>query len=216
MSQRNSGYEKKDLEAYFTPAWVTHCLLDEIDFKGGVFDPCCGDGQIIKACLEAGHHADGSDIHYYGFKPGEADFLEMKELPRDCINIITNPPYGEQGKLAEAFIEKAISLVCKSGGMAAFLLRKDFDSARTRQRLFNTNSHFVAEITLLKRIQWTNLIHTASPSQNHSWFVWNSRCKGGPARKYYSHPDGIGNDSMGVEADSRQFDLEDHIEGCEA
>ena len=191
MSQRNSGYSRKENEAFFTPAWVTHCLLSKISFPGGIYDPCCGDGQIIKACTDLGLKADGADIHYYGFKPGGANFLKMEALPEGFNNIITNPPYGSQGKLAVAFIEKALELVKKKAGIAAFLLRKDFDSAKSRQDLFDVKNHFCAEITLLKRIQWTNLIHTASSSQNHSWFIWDTSRNVAFAKKYYSHPDRI-------------------------
>lgn len=191
MSQRNSGYARKEKEDFFTPTWVTHCLLNKFNFPGGIYDPCCGDGQIIKACEDFGIKANGADLYNYGFKPGGIDFLKMERLPKGFNSIITNPPYGSQGKLAVAFIEKALSLVKKKGGMVAFLLRKDFDSAKSRQHLFDPKNYFHAEITLQKRIQWTNLDHVASSSQNHSWFVWDTGLPRSFAFKFYSHPDGI-------------------------
>jgi tRNA1(Val) A37 N6-methylase TrmN6 len=110
MSQRNSGYARRENEAYFTPPWVVDCLLDFKPFAweaGRIFDPCCGDGQIVKACIDRGLEADGQDIHCYGFKePGE-NFLTMDSLPHGYSRIITNPPYGNGGKLAVEFIEHA-------------------------------------------------------------------------------------------------------------
>lgn len=191
MSQRNSGYDRKQNEAYFTPGWVVDCLIDAYprDFSS-TYDPCCGDGQIIKAITNREKKASGSDIHFYGFKPGGVDFLEMKELPEGYRDIVTNPPYGKGGKLAEEFILKSIELAKQRKGKVAMLLRSDFDSAKGRRNIFGDNLYFAGEIKLLKRIQWTNLVHTASPSQNHAWFIWDT--KHIPCRipyKGYSHPE---------------------------
>lgn len=191
MSQRKSGYDRQQNEAYFTPSWVVDCLLDAYPGKfKTVYDPCCGDGQIVRALEARSRTAGGSDITDYGFKASTSDFLETEELPEGYRDIITNPPYGKGGKLAEDFISHALKLVTPRRGMVAMLLRSDFDSARGRLGLFGGSHDFAGEIKLLKRIQWTNIEHTASPSQNHTWFIWDT--KHVPIRipyKHYAHPD---------------------------
>lgn len=200
MTQRNSGYGRIQGEAYFTPSWVVDCLLNIErekarigDFRSdGVYDPCCGDGRIVKALRGQDIYAGGQDINAHGFAPAGINFLSMASLPDGYSHIITNPPYGGGGKLAVEFIEHAIRLVEPKHGLVAFLLRSDFDSAKTRAHLFRDNAHFWGEVRLLKRIQWTNIVHTAGSSQNHCWFIWDTKIRYGDEHqpsKMYIHPE---------------------------
>lgn len=194
MSQRKSGYELIENSAYFTPHWVVDCLMQTMhvfggDFiEGGAYDPACGDGQIVTALLKRGVKANGQDLIDYGFRGAGVDFRQMTKLPEGFKNIITNPPYGERSKLAVEFVEHSIDLVKETGGIAALLLRADFDSAESRSHLFEYNTCFRCEVRLKKRIQWTNIEATSSPSQNHCWFVWDGN--GHPALPYklYARP----------------------------
>lgn len=189
MSQRHSEYIRQDNEAYFTPPWVTLLLLQKYRFNhaGGVYDPCCGDGQIVKACQSYGLKSDGQDLFDYGFRPKGVDFLSMSQLPDGFENIFMNPPYGYRSSLSVQFIEHSLKLISKTGGILAVLLKVNFDSAKTRDHLFDHNEMFAAEIRLKDRIRWTNLEQTASgPSENHSWFVWDARNQGRGAQKLYA------------------------------
>jgi len=44
MSQRDSGYERKPLDQYETPPWVTRLI-----FMGKVREPACGSGKMASA-----------------------------------------------------------------------------------------------------------------------------------------------------------------------
>jgi hypothetical protein len=57
-------------------------------------------------------------------------------------------------------------------GKVAMLLPMQYDAAKGKVDLFR-NPPFECMLTLLKRIQWANLELTASPSSNHSWYVWD-------------------------------------------
>jgi hypothetical protein len=96
------------------------------------------------------------------------DFLTQQHLFR---NIATNPPYG---RAAERIIRHAVELASQmaSPGRIAMLLPHAYDCAQGRVDLFK-NSPFKIKHTLTKRIQWENLVHTASPSSNHAWYVWD-------------------------------------------
>src|SRR5262249_50437298 len=60
----------------------------------------------------------------------------------------------------------------------AMLLRNDFDSVLTRQHLFRFNPYFSTKIVLLNRIKWFD--GPSSPSDNHSWFIWDHTHAGDP------------------------------------
>ena len=86
----------------------------------------------------------------------------MTKLPG--ADIATNPPYG---KLAEKIIRHALKLTEATGGKVAMLLPHAWDCAKGRVDLFE-NPPFKCKLTLLQRIRWANLEHTASPSSNHA------------------------------------------------
>jgi hypothetical protein len=46
MSQRESGYQRKLLDQYETPAWVTLALTPHLPaFIGKIWEPACGSGN---------------------------------------------------------------------------------------------------------------------------------------------------------------------------
>src|SRR5262245_6456443 len=101
MSQRNSGYERKDGDFYETPEWVTEALLPHlhpIDENGSIWEPAAGSGKMVRVLTQS-RIVWGSDISW-----GD-DFLTSLIRPANCITaIITNPPYGK----AEEFICRAL------------------------------------------------------------------------------------------------------------
>lgn len=100
---------------FVEPVAATHFLLDREDFPGGVWDPACGQGNIVQACLARGlRNSMGTDLRirvpdepdWFG---GAADFIEMNFRRTLRPNVVMNPPYG-RAKLAEAFIRKALAM----------------------------------------------------------------------------------------------------------
>jgi hypothetical protein len=63
------------------------------------------------------------------------------------------------------------------------LLRNDFDSATTRQHLFRNEPRFAFKLVLLNR-KWFE--GPSSPSDNHSWFVWQHDNVDLPTIRYIS------------------------------
>jgi hypothetical protein len=49
MSQRGSGYERKALDRYETPAWVTAALLPHLPGVSRAWEPAAGSGQMVEA-----------------------------------------------------------------------------------------------------------------------------------------------------------------------
>lgn len=172
MSQRDSGYERKERDLYETPEWVTLAVIphvfDLIPSKR-VYEPAAGSGKMVSALVKGGFSVRPDDI-----SEGR-DFLKCVGTSE---SIITNPPY----ELATEFIDRALALTAPLG-IVAMLLRTDFDHAKTRKRLFADCASFAKKVVLTKRIQWFE-DSKGSPSFNHAWFIWDHRHKGAPTLAY--------------------------------
>jgi hypothetical protein len=172
VSQRDSGYERKERDLYETPAWATLALSRHLPTTDCVvWEPAAGGGKMVAALSKIGFDVTASDI-----ETGR-DFL-TQPAPRPFRAIITNPPYA----LATEFIDRALGLV-PCNGFVAMLLRTDFDHAKTRARLFAESPVFAKKVVLTKRIQWFE-DSKGSPSFNHAWFIWNFKHEGAPTLAY--------------------------------
>ena len=163
MSQRDSGYERKERDCYETPTWVTEALVGYIDTKKFVWEPACGSGKMVNALRDKGFEVVGSDI-----ETGD-DFLKAAALHHSQVQaIVTNPPYVH----ATEFVEKALRLTQPVSGMVAMLLRTDFDHAKSRKHLFGGCKAFWCKLVLTRRIKWFE-DSKGQPSFNHAWFIWD-------------------------------------------
>ena len=171
MSQRDSGYERKERNLYETPAWVTEALLPHIPAGlRSIWEPACGSGKMSGVLEAVGYRVLATDID------GGKDFLAT--IDRSYEAVITNPPYV----LAQEFIEHAMRMV-GGDGLVAMLLRTDFDHAKTRQHLFGKCPWFFKKVVLTRRIKWFEE-STGSPSFNHAWYIWKMRHRGPPTLAY--------------------------------
>lgn len=184
MSQKSSGFERMSSDQYMTPEWPVLSLLSVEPIFGQVWEPACGEGMISNTVARSSPYVRvvGSDLYPQGSEP-PVDFLA--HLPSDHpidkgpLTIITNPPYGKQGRLALAFVNHAIELTKITNGKVIMLLPVDWDSAKGRAHLFGNFKGHVRKIILTERIRWTNLPQSKSgPSQNHAWFIWNHAGRG--------------------------------------
>lgn len=175
MSQRDSGYERKERDLYETPEWVTEALLPHLRPLGAIWEPAAASGKMERALEAYGAYVFGSDID------AGHDFLKS-DLPRgiQVDAIITNPPY----EFALEFIEHALRLMFGTRGLVAMLLRTDYDHAATRNHLFdNPSENFAKKLVLTKRIRWFE-DSKGQPSFNHAWFIWDWRHSGPPTLAY--------------------------------
>jgi hypothetical protein len=173
MSQRDSGYTRKDRDSYETPGWVTEAVIGYINENRSVWEPAAGAGKMVEVLRRHGMGVSATDI-----TTGD-DFLAAKVLRNGITAIVTNPPYV----LAQEFIEHALRLTKPVRCVVAMLLRTDFDHARTRQHLFGNCRQFWAKVVLTKRIKWFE-DSKGQPSFNHAWFVWDWKHDGPPMLAY--------------------------------
>jgi hypothetical protein len=178
VSQRESGYARKERDLYETPHWVTEALRPHVPELGGIWEPASGGGKMLSVLEGWGSYVLGSDIET------GADFLISSRPQGSQWNaIITNPPY----ELAMQFCEHALRLMEPERGIVAMLLRTDFDHAKSRTHLFRDCPAFARKLVLMKRIAWfveADGRPRASPSFNHAWYVWDWRHEGPPSIAY--------------------------------
>jgi hypothetical protein len=173
MSQRESGYERKPLDQYETPAWVTLALVPKLPvFSGKIWEPACGSGKMVAALRQAKFEVVGTDIIQ------GVDFLQHA-TEMGVSAVITNPPYA----LAREFIERALRI--SGNRIVAMLLRTDFDHASSRAHLFADCPMFAKKVVLTKRIRWFE-DSNGSPSFNHCWMIWDQQHRGPPTLAYAS------------------------------
>jgi hypothetical protein len=184
MGKHENGYKRVERDLYPTPAWVLETLAGLIDVRGKViWEPACGTGCLSKALIAAGAKVFNTDIIDYGYAAFDKifDFVSSDVgsegrdyLGRNFVGIITNPPFGPRGRLAELFIAYGIQRM--GDGFLALLLPADFDSARTRMSLFGGCKRFVGKLVLTQRVKWFE--HPTKPrmqpKENSAWYLWGN------------------------------------------
>jgi hypothetical protein len=178
MGKHEQGYARVERDLYPTPPWVVAALAEHVDLRGlTVWEPACGDGRMVAALQAAGCVCvHSSDIVERGNGQDEVlDFLSAREpgIAR-YDGMITNPPFGERGMLAVAFIEAGLRRIRQRGGLLALLLPCDFDSAKTRAQYFRDCPEFVGKIVLTQRVVWFQRDDgiREAPKENSAWFLW--------------------------------------------
>lgn len=195
----------------FYPTVDKRCVysfLEHFQPRGLCVDPCAPQGSGIVDTLQAcGYHAMGLPDAFKGFS---AEW------------IVSNPPYSRQlvtvllpglgmiGKAAPE--EKSLPLVDAiiSAGIravelgtvrhAAYLLRSNFDFAKSRGDMFSECEYYCGEIKMRFRPRWKEY-HKGDdgPIHNFSWHIWSRFPKYSPAfqgpKKWWSDgvaPAGVG------------------------
>lgn len=177
MTVTASRYARKPQDSYETEPWVTEALLKHLQVKNlRVWEPAAGNHLMADVIKRHGAKVTTSDIATYDRRHTfEVDFLsdELGVSPGHVDAMITNPPYGPQGRTAVKFIEKALDL-CP--GQVAMLLTAKFDSGRTRAHLFRDNPRFCLKIVLLDRISWT--LNGSTGTEDHAIYIWRGKRHG--------------------------------------
>jgi predicted RNA methylase len=135
---------------------------------------------MVATLAAAGFKVTASDI------ATGLDFLSDKARSHraHCDAIVTNPPYGFQGKEAVRFVARALELARPHRGVVAMLLKVDFDSGITRRCFFADCPAWGTKIVLMHRVLWFESKTGNTSSVNHAWHVWSWRHKGPPVILY--------------------------------
>lgn len=179
MGKHETSFARVQRDHYPTPSWViTEALAQHVDLAGmRTWECACGTGQMSEALKRAGASVYSSDVKDYGYVGLDAvlDFVagQHPNMARFSA-IVTNPPFGNRGKLAERFIAVGLQQIAEYGFMA-LLLPVDFDLAKTRMYFFAGCPHFAGKIILTRRIVWfaNSDLRRENPKENNAWFLWS-------------------------------------------
>jgi hypothetical protein len=167
MSRVDSAYERRPADAYQTPDWVLACVLQHIPWARKVWEPACGDGNLVRVLADSGLF---KEIYATDIKDGQ-DFYSFRDA-QGCDGIVSNPPYTNSA----VFIQHAIDLMQPTAGFVMMLLPIDYACAKSRKHLFADSNAFAKKIELTKRIVWFESDDKrAAPSENHCWMLWSWR-----------------------------------------
>jgi hypothetical protein len=169
-------WQRDEHDFYVEEPWCAERLFEVERFEGGIFDPACGSGTIVRAAHAAGLDADGVDlIDRTGGRYTVADFLKAGE-PAD--NVVTNPPF----KLARPFAEHALRF---ARGKVALVLPSKWIQGDARSRWLET--------TPLRRVWFLCPRPSMLPGRlvlagekagggtvDYAWFVWERGFEGKP------------------------------------
>jgi hypothetical protein len=115
MSSTHRGAERRPADFYETPAWCVHRLLEALPLPKGLwFEPCAGDGAIIKAVNEVRDdvtwHAhelrDECELTLHGIdyvayvEIGDLLARPVATLPKASV-CISNPPFSIAKEIVE-------------------------------------------------------------------------------------------------------------------
>lgn len=191
MGKHETSYARAERDLYPTPAWVIEALASHVDLAGmRVWECACGDGRMSRALVErAGASVYSSDIADHGCCDELLDFTSERQPKVAFDAIVTNPPFGPRGKLAEAFIASGLRRI-PDYGFLALLLPNDFDSAKTRTKFFGGCPHFSGKIVLTTRVVWFERTDgkKENPKENTAWFLWRPRNRQRPTIMYAGAP----------------------------
>lgn len=166
----NTAYKRNKSDFYPTPKEATIAILEflNIDKKNIIWEPACGEGDMINVFEKYGYNFLKSDI-----KDG-IDFLETNLDLFPCNWIITNPPWS----LAEKFIKHSFELKVPF----AMLLKQHFWNAKKRYSLFKEcTPKYVLPLTWRPDFCYKQR-GSGSPLLDVMWCVWDGDTKYGETK----------------------------------
>lgn len=159
-----------------TPAWATHALIDNEDFRGDIWECACGDGSMSEVLETTGNKVISSDLIDRGYGEGDHDFLDSW---RKAPNIVTNPPYNA----AEGFVRAGLD---RAGKKFALLLRLAFLEGANRQRTIFTDAPPSRVWVFSERITFypSGAVQKGTGTTAYAWFIWDKDAIGGTELKW--------------------------------
>ena len=94
MGKRSPGFKRRPQDKYYTPYQAVLPLLPHLTPRTHFFEPCAGDGRLIRHLARHGHVCvDAFDVAPEDADVGTADALTAEVDVRPGDTCITNPPW---------------------------------------------------------------------------------------------------------------------------
>lgn len=172
-------YKRAADEWYPEEPWLTELLFKYIPTPDLVCDPCCGEGNILKACTDMGIPNFGFDIIDRGAPnfAGHMSFEQMKDQHAMAPTIICNPPY-ERAKGTERFIRTMLTLKGLETLIVLGEARMMFSITRAKRLWVDLPPRAI--ITIAPRPSLPpgqalrdGTVKRGGGKQDYVWFVWS-------------------------------------------
>lgn len=160
-----------------TPAWATHALIDNEEFRGDIWESACGNGAMSEVLKQTGNEVISSDLYNRGYGETDHNFLDSW---RRAPNIVTNPPYNAAEKFVQSGLERA-------GKKFALLLRLAFLEGANRQRTIFTQAPPSRVWVFAERITFypAGAVQKGSGTTAYAWFIWDKDAPTGTELKWF-------------------------------
>ena len=165
---------------YATDPKAVDMLCNLEKFSQTILEPACGQGHIAKALESHGYKVLAYDLIDRGYGTTGIDFLALDKQNVNA-DVITNPPY----KLAQEFVEKAISVIAPGHKVAMFLKLTFLETARRRE-LFKKYPPKTVYVASQRIACWPNGKPTTQSMVCYAWFVWEKGFSGDTILKWFN------------------------------
>jgi len=165
---------------YATEPKAAKLLIGLEPLAQNIWECACGEGHLSKVFEDAGYDVKSTDLIDRGFGTGGIDFLS-DDIEHWDGDIITNPPY----RYAQAFVEKALSIV-SPGMKVIFFLKLTFLESQRRRSLFLKNPPKIVYVTSSRLQCGKNGVFVGSSAAAYAWFVWVKGFKGDPIIRWFN------------------------------
>jgi hypothetical protein len=190
VRKRDSSLWKREADDWYVePEWCSRRLFAAEKFEGGIWDPACGGGTIVRSALAAGmQESIGSDLVDRGWTDQlTGDFLDYEPDGFAPPNIASNPPF----KIAERFVAKALEIAERK---VAMLLPSKWIQGQKRSRwLKATPLYRVYFICPRPSMPPGHVIAAGEKPGNgttdFAWFVWLRGYEGDPTVQWLYRED---------------------------
>lgn len=159
MSATGRGTIREPRDFYATPESAFAPLLGILP-RVNFWEPCAGDGRIIRWLLKSGRHADGADLNpQAGWRCKPVDYLKDQNVREFTI---TNPPFSVAFEMCRHGVIYSRELM--------LLLRLNFLASEERGDWF-TDHEPSALFVLKKRPSFVMSCTCRKKKCGHSWFL---------------------------------------------
>jgi len=166
--------QRAKYDLYPTPKKCVTELLKRVDFKGNIWEPACGKGDVSEVLLDNNYTVLSTDIvdHGYDKLTAQINFLNCISARNIPTNIVTNPPFNK----AFEFVEHSINLVKPNQGKVAMFLRLAFAESKKRRNFFINNRPTYIYVFSERQTLWRNgevIPKGRSGTTAYAWWVWD-------------------------------------------
>ena len=184
-ASNHTNKERQNEDFYAThPSAATH-LMELEQFSPDIWECACGMGHLSNVFRNFGYNVKSTDLIYRGFGEGSVDFLSDENTYWDG-DVITNPPY----KYAQAFVEKALSII-PNGKKVAMFLKIQFLEGKSRKKLsiqYPPKVIYVSSSRLLcaKNAEFDKMIEGGGSAVAYAWYIWEKGYNGDTIIKWFN------------------------------